>query len=540
MIRKMIKLIVFIVIGVAVFFAIQDVLTPSHDGSENTSRIIKGYEALEDGVVDVLFLGPSTTIYGVSPMRIYEDSHIISYSLATAGQPVECSYYLLEKAYQTQAPKVVFLDAGSLYYDTSANGAWRYVLDNLPMDKVKWDFAKYYGQMDFGDGFWSAVFPIIKYHTRWKELSINDFLDVKGQLYYSMGGIINSMVNPTSWSNSDIRNTTQKLLEKESGNITFYNGTEIKEKTIEEPLYAPEVSERNLEYLEKLQDMCEKMGTELVLIHMPKRIYPPQLSSSTWTQYKSKIVKEIADDLDLTFLELEYDYDLGMDYQTDTLDSGHHLNIRGAEKVSDFLVEYLSSNYNLSQTQITEYEESLPLYQSAREIAYLQTQKDFTSYIQRLQQSISDWTILIVAKEEYTSGMSNEDYALLESMGLKLIREGNYTDSYVAVIRQGEVRYEAVSDREITYRATLDGNVVNMKSSGWNSPSLGQGSIKIGKKEYAKDTRGLNIVIWDHETEMVIDSVVFDTYREDKPATRSWRTINSYLRAYESAVCFNQ
>jgi len=58
----------------------------------------------------------------------------------------------------------------------------------------------------------------------------------------------------------------------------------------------------------------------------------------------------------------------------------------------------------------------------------------------------------------------------------------------------------------------------------------------ISDKENIVRNRGLNIVVMDNETGLVVDSVIFDTHIKDKAATR----INPsyYLRAYEGVVCF--
>ena len=45
-------------------------------------------------------------------------------------------------------------------------------------------------------------------------------------------------------------------------------------------------------------------------------------------------------------------------------------------------------------------------------------------------------------------------------------------------------------------------------------------SIKIDGKEYGKNQRGLNIVVYNHVTKAVVDSVCFDTYEEGSPARR--------------------
>ena len=45
-------------------------------------------------------------------------------------------------------------------------------------------------------------------------------------------------------------------------------------------------------------------------------------------------------------------------------------------------------------------------------------------------------------------------------------------------------------------------------------------SIKIDQEEYAKNRRGLNIVVYNLLTQTVIDSICFDTYLAEMPAIR--------------------
>lgn len=58
-----------------------------------------------------------------------------------------------------------------------------------------------------------------------------------------------------------------------------------------------------------------------------------------------------------------------------------------------------------------------------------------------------------------------------------------------------------------------------MSSAGWYSG--GKASIVIDGTESARNEQGLNIVVFDHETGLVIDSVCFDTSLEEHTCTRS-------------------
>jgi len=63
-------------------------------------------------------------------------------------------------------------------------------------------------------------------------------------------------------------------------------------------------------------------------------------------------------------------------------------------------------------------------------------------------------------------------------------------------------------------------------------------TIMLGDTECAVNGHGLNIVVYDNETQLVIDSVAFDTGTPEKTAVRNWSNIYDYLRTYEEVVCF--
>ena len=108
----------------------------------------------------------------------------------------------------------------------------------------------------------------------------------------------------------------------------------------------------------------------------------------------------------------------------------------------------------------------------------------------------------------------------------------------MAIIDQGEVLYEAVSGRRIDYETELNGTTIKMSSAGWTASPYCR--ISINGTDYALGGRGLSIVVYDHESNQVIDSVRFDTCNADLPAYRD--NLNSLfsLYAYEAKVCFGE
>ncbi len=106
--------------------------------SEGCIQLADFYE-LDKNQVDVLCIGSSHVYYGINTCQLFEDYGIASYLLASPGQPVWISYYLLEEALKTQYPRLVVLDIGTLYRKEEDFGAysWETVISMKP-SKTKW------------------------------------------------------------------------------------------------------------------------------------------------------------------------------------------------------------------------------------------------------------------------------------------------------------------------------------------------------------------------------------------------------------------
>lgn len=73
-----------------------------------------------------------------------------------------------------------------------------------------------------------------------------------------------------------------------------------------------------------------------------------------------------------------------------------------------------------------------------------------------------------------------------------------------------------------------------MISSGLNTGA--NASIKINGKEYSTNLCGLNFVVFDNSTNLVIDSVNFNTSVPGATGYRNKTVISDYLCQYKRAV----
>lgn len=539
-IKNIRNIVLFLLIGILLFCAVQNILTPNWT-DKTTPYIIDGFLSLEEDSVDVLFLGTSHMLSGVSPMRLYEDTQLHAYSLASEGQPIDCSYYMLNWALQYQKPEVVVLDASCLFRADNtfsagqSNSFWRYLMDVMPLDAGKLEMAKAYAETSYGDSFLSVLFPIIKYHSRWNELSSGDFSESNVTSYYSAGLFSVSTVNGTSDSLENIVSTANYYEERDSGyRISLQNGI-VEQVTIDGYLYESTISDYNLAYFNKICALCDENDIELLLTKIPVLQYP-QYYNGAWTPKRSSLALELAQANGINFIDLLYDAPTEVDFQTDTMDHGMHLNLRGAEKVAHFLGTYLQETYDLQGESSAQYDQMLAQYQKVRQIALLQSETSFSAYLNMLLEHKDTWQIYIASSDEFSANLTEEDYQKFDKLGLQLIREGGWRDSYIAVISNGVVEYEALSDRKQSYHTSAGHMGVTLSSSGWYAVS--DSSIIINNADYAANGGGLCFVIYDTETTAVLDSVIFNTSLDSKPATRDWDLVNACFRYYESIICF--
>ena len=86
-----------------------------------------------------------------------------------------------------------------------------------------------------------------------------------------------------------------------------------------------------MEYLDKIRLLCEEKGIELVFVKAPS-LFPH------WYDEWEAQVDEYAQKYNITYYNfLELAEEIGIDYTTDTYDAGMHMNLSGAEKMSDYI-----------------------------------------------------------------------------------------------------------------------------------------------------------------------------------------------------------
>lgn len=535
------KSLLFLAIGIFIFGILQYIFMPKRFPYEKKYEAgkINYYLGEEKNTLDVLICGTSHPARGILPMEMYESYGIKSYNLATSAQPLEATYYILREAIKTQKPKVVIWDISNLYLDDIDSSYWKMVMDEMLIGENKKLLATEYmvnfNNEEEDESLVDLLFPLIQYHARWKELTEQDFNLIRSNKhYFGKGGQIASVIyggisvgDMNSMADELMRNTTKDMYE--------YSGEEFRVFHEEDILHHGDVVGSDMEWVLKIKQLCDANDIQLLAVKVPS-VYAPASYSSAWTIEKYNRTRMLCEEYGIVYYDLLYDADISFDQEKDSRDAGKHLNLYGAQKVSANLGNYLKEHYDLSEERNEQWDKDLMSYQKVRKVALLELEQDFASYINMLASEYHDKMIFMAASDEMTYGLNDTDKDALRALGLRTDFSGAYRNSYIAVIDDGAVKYEALSNRDLDYSGTCNKSKknYNLHSDGYWTGS--KASIELDENEYGVGGRGLHIVVYDDDRGLVLDSVVFDTYKEYHTPFRNSDMINQLEEEFECYI----
>ena len=332
--KKLIRVSIFLVLLVAGLWFLQRLLVPKYI-YENEEGVLSAEYYDNAGDNDVLFIGDCEVYSNFSPIKLWEDYGITSVIRGTPQQLIWQSYYMLEDTLRYETPKVVVYNVFSMRYDKPQNEAYnRLTLDGMRWSSVKSDAIK--ASMTEEESYLSYVFPILRFHSRWDELTGEDFEYLFSSEKLSHNGYV-------------MRVDTKPV------------------ETLPEPVPLADYtySDIDWEYLDKIRDCCKEHGITLILIKSAS-CYP------YWFDEWDQQIKEYAEKNDLTYVNfLEHADETGIDYTTDTYDAGLHLNLSGAEKSSAWFGKILQQQPGITDRRgdaelDAKWQEKIEFYESMK------------------------------------------------------------------------------------------------------------------------------------------------------------------------------
>ena len=319
--KNAIKLTAALAVCLVILWLVQSLLMPKYMTESKEGNLIAEYYE-EYGDNDVIFIGDCEVYENFSPITLWEEYGIPSYIRGSAQQLIWQSYYLMEETFRYETPKVMVFNVLSMKYDTPAStgaASQREAYNRMTIDPMRWSLSKWNCiQASMTDmekekeAEWMYLFPLLRYHDRWSDLKAEDF-----RYWFKRGDIA------------------------DNGYLMQTGIKPVTHEHVEKPLVNYDFAENCWMWLDMMRELCEKHGTELVLVKAPS------LSPVWWDQW-DKQIEEYAEKYDLVYWNfLDYQEEIGIDWNTDTYDTGLHLNVYGAEKMSKFFGQLLVDTFGM-------------------------------------------------------------------------------------------------------------------------------------------------------------------------------------------------
>lgn len=293
--KRTIKCIVFVLIYVAILMILSKIFIPKNNtleaGIGRRKFDASGIYTEPENTIDVIVLGDSESYNSYIPLELWNQYGFTSYVCGTPAQRISYSYSILKKVFKTQKPKVVILEANTLY---TKNGVVRHLKD-----------------------YFDKIFPVFEYHDRWKNINQDDFF--KKPEY-------TEIINDKGYRYSSRTNKVKKSKTK-----NFMQEDEVAKK----------IPSDNIKHLKEIKKYCDENGAKLMLYNSP--------TPANWSYDKHNGVEKVAKDLKIEYIDFNLKVDeLGINWKKDAQEKrGEHLNYVGAMKITNYLGTYLKNNNEL-------------------------------------------------------------------------------------------------------------------------------------------------------------------------------------------------
>ena len=319
-------------------YLLQRLLVPKYATEIVEGAMIAEYYR-EEKEHDVIFIGDCEVYENFSPQVLWDDFGINSYIRGSAQQLIWQSYYILEDTLRYEIPKVVIFNVQSMQFDKPDKEAY----NRMTLEGMEWSSAKVKAisiSMTKKENLLDYIFPILRYHTRWDDITAEDFEYMFDTPQVSHNGYY-------------MRVDTRAAENVPDGKpLADYNFDAI-----------------DYEYLDKITKLCKVNNIQLVLVKAPS-LYP------YWYEQWEEQMEKYAQENQLLYINfLELAEDIGLDFDTDTYDGGLHMNLSGAEKITEYLggillKETVLQDRRKEEVLASEWERKRQLYEKDRDKQY--------------------------------------------------------------------------------------------------------------------------------------------------------------------------
>lgn len=299
-----------LLLTVLLFFA-QALLLPKYMSEEKKEGALTAEYYTHAGGHDILFLGDCEAYETFVPAVLWKECGLTSYVRGGPQQLVWHSYYTLADTLQYETPQAVVFNVLALKYGEPQDEAYnRMNIDGMRLSGHKLQCIR--ASMTDGESFLSYLFPLLRYHARWSELTSEDFRFLFTRDTVSLDGYLpKTEIVPMEEASQDPPLLTQ-----------------------------PSLPQTSMEYLQKMVTLCREHNIRLILVKAPTNTW-----KYWWYDEWDAQITAFARENEIAYYNLINNVEeIGLDFTTDTYDAGVHLNISGAEKTTRYLATILQNS----------------------------------------------------------------------------------------------------------------------------------------------------------------------------------------------------
>jgi len=353
------------------------------------------------------------------------------------------------------------------------------------------DFHKEADGTDEEVDLWSYLFPLSLYHTRWSELSYDD--------YDFFLGKNNSNTKGFSVLSTQFKNSTSFDAEKEAKGK--YDGFEVKSNDKETP------NPINEEYALKLIKEAKQQGVELLFVRTP---------DTTWHEDQHNYIQELADKNNIKFLDLNLKSNMDkmqFDYSEDAADTVH-VNILGAKKITKFVGQYIADNYKLTDYRKTDnsikkdFESQKSNYQAALNEGKLSLITNFDEYLKAI--NTDEYSVIITSGSNVRNiTFTDSQKKTLISMGADeaLFTDSTYGNNVICVLDGDNSKNKVKKQLEDNSKVTTLGGTLTCGTDYDITANSKGGTMRLNNSKYTGlISWGMNIIVYDKKLKEVADT----------------------------------
>lgn len=318
--KKIIRTFIFLLITFVCALYLTQVF--SYPRTDDARKTFNSFYNEEKNSVDGVYFGASSANRYWIGAKAFNDQGIAITSLATTNQLFVTTKYLMEEAKKTQDPELFIIEMRWLHRSPDSMGdeglrrvsdSMKFSANRIKMINAAVDFASK-GENSVSQNKIEYYFSFLKYHDRWNSgnLTSEDLM----------------LKKPESECKGFLLTRSSIKIKKQS-EAEYTSDTDNMDINTEKIL---------LDFL----DYCDKQSAEVLFVSSPYSAYESELSRINMAE---KIITERGYKV-LNFNTEEMIETLNIDWEKDFYDN-HHVNLRGAEKYTDYLTDYIVENYDL-------------------------------------------------------------------------------------------------------------------------------------------------------------------------------------------------